>query len=145
MKLIKEFKQFIFEAKKGRPVIDWDTYFVLFPYTKDDYDRYKSSMAKRNRGEKESLTPDELFSENKYNAAIRRNLIPREFITKINWETYFKENPFTPEDKKRYKSAKYKRDKEGSEALTDEDLFAINKYQADIKRRKLKKKENEAN
>jgi hypothetical protein len=146
MKLIKEFKQFLFEAKRGKHGVDWDTYFVLFPYTKDDHDRYKSSMAKRFREGEESLTDEDHHAENKYNAAHRRNLIPPKFLLgRIDWETYFKENTFTPEDKKRYNSAVYKRSSEGSESLTDEDRFAINKYLADLKRRKLKNKKNETN
>ena len=119
--------------------VDWDTYFVIFPYTQDDHDLYLAALAKRNRGEKESLTEPESFAINKYNAASRRNLITKEFKTKFDWDTYLKENPYTPDDKKRYNSAVYKRSSEGSESLTDEDRFAGNKYLAYLKRRKLKK------
>jgi hypothetical protein len=145
MKLIKEFKQFLFEAKRGKPGIDWDTYLVLFPYTQEDHYRYNSSMTKRSKEGSESLTNEDRFAKNKYDQAHRRKLIPKEFITQINWDTYFKETAFTPEDRKRYNFAANKKRTEGMESLTDEDLFAINKYQADLKRRKLKKKENEAN
>jgi hypothetical protein len=122
---------------------DWDSYFKENSYTKDDHNLYL--IAKIKRSKKKSLTDLDFFALNKYDAASKRNLVPREFKTQIDWDTYFKENPFTPEDKKRYNSTKYKRDKEGSEALTDEDLFAKNKYQAYIRRRKLKNKKNETN
>ena len=146
MKLIKVFTEFIFEAKRARHEVDWDTYLVLFPYTQEDHYRYNSSMAKRSKEGSESLTNEDRFAENKYRQAHKRKLIPREFITQINWDTYFKESPFTPEDRKRYNFAINKKSRKGSEALTDEDRFAVNKYRAELDRiRKLKNKENEAN
>ena len=146
MKLIKEFKQFLFEAKRGRQGIDWDTYLVLFSYTIDDHKRYLAAASKRKKEGKESLTDPERFAVNKYMAAAKRNLVPEEFKIQIDWDTYFKKNPYTIDDHKRYLAAASKRNKEGKESLTDEDRFAVNKYRAELDRiRKLKNKENEAN
>jgi hypothetical protein len=72
MKRIKEFKQFLFEAKRGRPGVDWNTYLALFPYTQDDHDRFNSATNKRRRDGKESFTDPELFAENKYNSELTR-------------------------------------------------------------------------
>jgi len=134
MKLIKDFKHFLFEAKRGNPGVDWDTYLVLFPYTKDDHDFFLSASSKRNKERKESLTDLERFAENKYMAASRRNLIPEEFKIQIDWDTYFKETPYTQDDHKRYLASASKRKKEGKESLTDPERFAVNKYMAAAKR-----------
>jgi hypothetical protein len=125
---------------------DWDKILKETPYTQDDHDLYLAALAKRNRGEKESLTEPESFAINKYNAASARKLVPQEFLAdRFDWDAYLKENPYTPDDQKRYNSASSKEKREGKESLTDEDRFAKNKYLAYLRRRKSKNKENETN
>jgi hypothetical protein len=134
-------KKYYWPFEKGDIEIlgKWDRILKETPYTKDDHDRYLAATAKRRKEGNESLTDEELFSENKRVAASRRNLIHKEFKTKFDWDTYLKENPYTPDDQKRYNSAIKKKRIEGSESLTPDELFSENKRVAASRRNLIHK------
>jgi hypothetical protein len=115
--------------------VDWDTYLVIFPYTQDDHDLYRSGTSKKSRGKKESLTGPERFSELKYFAAHRKNLVPQEFLADlVDWDAYFKKTPYTEDDYKSYLAATSKRRREGSGSLTPDERFYQSKYNQAEKR-----------
>jgi hypothetical protein len=134
---IADNKRYYWPFEKGDIEIlgKWDKILKETPYTEDDHKLYLSASAKRRKEGAEALTDEERFSEQKYFAAHRKNLVPQEFLADlVVWDDYFKKTPYTEDDYKSYLAATSKRRREGSGSLTPDERFYQSKYNQAEKR-----------